>query len=175
MTARASLIAFALWLAIGLGIKHLRYSEPFALEVVTAEETLSRYLAQQGWQVVDRITLGKDQRYGTLIARRPYCADPVAVMLIDTSDSISELFERSVQGNVAYIENGDRYSSPPAARLLMRTMVNSVSSAFGLHAAPAFPILAVAPAKAADDGLCGIAIERNWSTFQDAAKPLPKS
>ena len=162
MKTRITLLGLLLWLGIGLTIKHLRYSEPFVLGVIDAEYRLSRYLQQQGWEFSERVVLGKDERFGTLVFKRPYCANVIAVTLIDTGDSTAEIFERAVKGDVAYVDDGAHYSSPPTARLLLRTMTSSILNAFGLHIRPALPIVAVAPASAADDGFCGTNLVRSW-------------
>lgn len=172
---RLTMIAIIAWLGLGLMVKHMRYSAPFSLEVIAAEDVLTHYLSARGWDVSDRLAIGKDQRYGTLIVRKSTCADAAAVMLIDTGDSISEVFERVVKGDVAYVENGLLYRQPPTARLLLRTMLRSIFNALGSDAGPAFPIVAVSPAAAANQGACGMGIAADWAALAEATRSAPRS
>ena len=162
MKARIILFSLAVWLITGLVIKHVRYSEPIVLAVIDAERRISRYIELIGWQVTERIALGKDARFGTLILKRPYCASFVAIMLIDLGETNMETFKLATQGDIAYVDQGVRYASPPMTRLLLRTMKNSLLEAFGIQIEPSMPIVAVSPASAAENGLCGIGLIGDW-------------
>ncbi len=163
MKARASLIGLIIWLALGLSIKHLRYSEPVLIEIAGAEIAVKEFFTQQGWQFSERLTLSPDIRYGTLVFKNSACPDQVAIMLMDTGDSISELFERATKGNVIYLENSKRYASPPTARLLAHIMWNSVRNSLGGDFPPAFPIVAVAPKSAIESGPCNTRLIEDWA------------
>ena len=156
------LAGLAVWLLTGLAIKHVRYSEPIVLGVIDAERRLLSYMEFKGWQLSERVALGQDERFGTLILKRPYCGSSVAIMLIDLGESNLETYKRATLGNIAYVDQGVRYASPPITRLLLRTMTNSLLEAFGVHVEPSMPIIAIAPASAAEDGLCGTGLIGKW-------------
>ena len=168
MRARRTLILLAIWAMLGLAIKHLRYSDPASLDVAGADAALQSFMSRRGWETAERITLSPDLRYVTTVFKKNECADPVAMMLIDTGDSISTIFEHATNADVVYVEHGAPDTSAPTARLLARIMWNSLKSAIGLGSVPAFPIVAVAPKTALGEGPCGVPLIRDWTALASA-------
>ena len=162
MKVRVTLAGLALWLALGAGAKHVRYGDAAILGIVSAEANLSSFAKAEGWQIAERIVLGTDDRYATLILKRPECPSPVAVMLLDSSDSVKEIFERAVKGDLAYVEAGEPHAAPPMAKLWLHNSLSTILSAFGGASQPAFPIVAVAPASALEGGACSLALISRW-------------
>lgn len=161
MKARLTLVTLAAWLVIGVGVKHVRYGDASVLGIVTAEANLADFAQRQGWQVAERIALGTDNRYATLILKKAECPAPLAVMLLDSSDSGKEIFERAVKGDLTYIEAGVPHATPPMAKLWLHNSLATLFAPFG--GAAAFPIVAVAPSSAAGEGVCSLGVIGRWN------------
>src|SRR5262249_37574203 len=119
--------ALAIWLALSVGLKVLRYSHA-APEIDTGNTEVTRFVETQGW------TLSEKQRaenaHHRYVFTKVGCPGRLTLIVLGIGPESTLLIDRERGGNVGYFQNGELKREPRVWRISLGRLANAFKGLF---------------------------------------------
>ena len=136
------MIALAVWLAVGVGGKVVRYAPEREADGPRAERMVREFLAAHGWAFRDRRPLTEAGLYSVQSFVKTGCVRRLEVVVLGASNEASDVALDKLGPDTAFFNDG-RFTARPLATAVLGQAVRGVLS---LRADRIVPTLAVSPA-----------------------------
>jgi hypothetical protein len=138
---------FAVWLALGVGAKIVRYAPERESAGDRSERLVREFLEARGWTAGDRTPITATGLYMAQSYLKPGCPNPLRVVALGASSEAYDLVLERLGSDAAFLENGQFTARPSATAFLTR----AGRLGLGLRSDRAVVPFLVAPAPVADD------------------------
>ncbi len=137
----------AVWLALGVGGKVVRYAPEHETAGTRSERLVREFLQAHGWTVSDRTPITAAGLYMAQSFVKPGCPKPLRVVALGASNEAYDVVLASLGSDAAFLEDGRFTARPSPTAFLTR----AGRLGLGLRSDRAIVTFLVAPAPVADD------------------------